>query len=161
VAGPGVGSTNSVGIWLAEPDGALSPIVRAGDTITSGGVSRKLGLVTFGNAGIPTVGGPEDGRAVPFNDRGEIFFSAYLSSGQGLFLAHSGLTLAAMRAGGDIVLSFPTDAGKHYRVDYKNNLSAPAWSVAVPSVIGTGAEVAVTNTPSSRDAGFYRVARTD
>ena len=83
------------------------------------------------------------------------------SSSQGLFLARNGIILNATAAGRSILLSFPTLAGKNYRVDYKSSLSAPAWSVAVPSVTGTGDSVTVTNAVSAGAGGFFRVARTD
>jgi hypothetical protein len=155
LSGPGVGLTNASGIWLADPDGTVSLIARAGDTIAG----QQLGFVSLGYYIYlpPNVAGPEDGRRTPINSRGDVLFS----SGQGLFLARNGIILNATVAGGEILLSFPTLAGKNYRVDYKSSLSAPAWSVAVPSVTGTGDSVTVTNAIPASGAGFYRVARTD
>jgi hypothetical protein len=163
LGGPGVGSTNSVGIWLAEPDGTLNLVVRAGDTISTGG-SRKLALVTLGQVGVPVVAGSEDGRASPLNDRGELLFAAYLEnpSGQGLFIARSGIVLSGERAGNDIRISFPTISGKNYRADSSASLSPPSWSPLAASVPGTGGEVTVTDTNASPvEARFYRVVRLD
>jgi hypothetical protein len=72
LAGPGINQTNSDGIWLADTDGTVSPIVLGGQTVNVGGTSRQIGRVTFGDTGVPTVGGPEDGRVRPFNDDGEV-----------------------------------------------------------------------------------------
>ena len=155
LSGPGVGSSNSSGIWLAQPDGTVSLIVRAGDKAAG----QQLGPVSLGYYIYlpPNIAGPEDGRRTPINRRGDVLFS----SGQGLFLARNGIIVNAQVAGGDILLSFPTLPGKNYRVDYKSSLSGPTWSVAVPSVAGTGENVTVTNKIPAGAAGFYRVARTN
>jgi hypothetical protein len=165
LSGPGVGPTNSVGIWLADPDGTVNLIARAGDTIAAGGVQRQLGMVTFGAVGVPVVGGPEDGRPVPLNDSGDLLFSAYFgSSGQGLFIAQQqALILTGQRSGPNFLVGFPTLAGKHYRVDFAQDLSATTtWSVLQSAVPGTGAAVTVTDTKAvSAQKRYYRVARTD
>jgi hypothetical protein len=172
LSGPGIGDTNNFGIWLAEPDGSVSLIVRAGDSFDiGGGALRQLQNVTFG-VDAQSLAGPGDGRARPFNDRGEIAFWAtwqnppgppdFGSHGQALFIARPGLILNAEKAGNDLLLSFPTLAGKHYRVDYKTNLSAAAWPVLAASVAGTGSQVTVTDSgAASLGMRFYRVARVD
>ena len=154
LSGPGVGSTNSSGIWLADPDGTVSLIARSGDTVAG----HKLAFASLGYYAYepPNVAGPEDGRRTPINDRGDILFS----SGDGLFIARNGIVVNASVVGSGVRLTFPTLAGKHYRVDSKSSLSAP-WSVLVPSVNGTGDEVTVTNPVPSTVTRFYRVARTD
>jgi hypothetical protein len=174
LSGPGVGSTNSVGIWLAEPDGTVNLVVRAGDIINVGGASRQLVNVTFGTVGVPVVAGPEDGRVSPFNDRSEVLFWAswqnpagppdFGSFGQGIFIAGSGgLILTAEKVGNDIVVKFPTIAGKHYRVDCADSLPSSLWLVLVMSVVGTGAEVTVTDAGvvSLLKQRFYRVVQLD
>lgn len=161
LTGPGVGSTNNVGIWQAEPDGTVNLVARSGDTIdVGGGVQRQIQISYLGGFGndAPLFGGPEDGRPRLFNNRGQILFQA---SGS-LFLAQTGIIISAELSGNDVLLHFPTLAGKNYEVDYKTNLSAAAWSVAVPSVAGTGGEVTVTNSiMNSSQTGFYQVVRTD
>ncbi|MCI0540944.1 MAG: hypothetical protein L0Z50_37560 [Verrucomicrobiales bacterium] len=163
VGGPGIGA-NNYGIWLAEPDGTVNLIARTGDMLNvGGGVLKQLSNVTFG-VDPETIASPEDGRRSPFNDRGEIALLAYFTDfSSGLFLAQTGLNLSAEKSGTDLHLKFPTLAGKHYRVDYKTNLTDTAWSVFAASVDGTGGQVTVTNAgaAASNASGFYRVARTD
>jgi len=164
LGGPSVGSTNSSGIWFVDTDGSVNLLVRSGDTISAGGVSRALGIVTFGSVGVPIVGGPEDGRPVPFNDNGDVLFAAYVQpSSQGLFIAHNGLILGGKKSGADFVIQFPTVSGKHYRVDYATNFPPPAtWPVLVPSILGTGGQTTITNTNGATfDQRYYRVLRTD
>jgi hypothetical protein len=169
LAGPGI--TNDTGIWLARPDGSVSLVVRTGDLFDIGGSTNVPAFITFGDS-PETMAGPQDGRACPINDRGEVAFSAswknppgpqyFGSYFSGLFIAQIGLNLSAQIAGNDLRLSFPTPAGKHYRVDSRSNLSTASWSVLVPSVAGTGFSATVTDSGAIR-AGprFYRVARVD
>jgi hypothetical protein len=137
------------------PDGTVSLIARAGDKIAG----QQLGSVSLGYYIYlpPNIAGPEDGRRTPINRHGDVLFS----SSQALFLARNGIIVNAKVAGSNILLSFPTVSGKNYRVDYKSSLAAPTWSVAVPSVAGTGSPVTVTNAIPAGAAGFYRVARTN
>jgi len=116
---------------------------------------------------------PEDGRASPFNDRSEVLFSArwrnpsgapyFGSFGQGLFIARSGLILTGAKVGNDIVIKFPTIAGKHYRIDCADSLPTSPWLVLMASVLGTGAEVTVTDAGavSLLKQRFYRVVQLD
>ncbi len=171
--GPG-SDTNlfrNTGIWLAEPDGRVIPVARTGQMMDiGGGTLRELQNVTFGD-NPPSLGGPADGRARLINNAGQILFWAewlnppgppdFGSEGQGLFVAQAGLILSATGSGNDIVLSFPTLAGKNYRVDSSSNLSAAAWSALVPSLTGTGGQLSVTNHLLSTAAAFYRAVRTD
>jgi len=164
VGGAGVGQTNNTGIWFVDSDGSVSLLVRSGDTISASGVSRALGTVTFGAVGVPSVAGPEDGRPVPFNDDGDVFFSAYVQpSGQGLFIAHNGIVLHGAKSGTNFLIQFPTISGRHYRVDYTAILPPPGtWPVLFPSVLGTGGQMTVTNTNGAVfDQRYYRVVRTD
>lgn len=159
VGGPGVGNTNNLGIWLAEPDGSVSPVVRTGDAVDiGGGETQRWDDLSLG-AESPTVAGPEDGRPQPFNDLGAIVFN---DNSTGIYLIRTGIVLSAARLENDIRLEFPTLADKHYRVDYKTGLTDTAWSVLVPSVAGNGGRVSVTDTNAlAFSAHFYRVVRAD
>jgi hypothetical protein len=171
LAGPG-SDTNllrNIGIFLAEPEGTVNLVVRSGQMIDiGGGKLRELQNVTFGD-NPPSLGGPADGRPRLINNSRQILFWAtwqnplgppdFGSYGQGLFIAQIGLILSAMRSGTDVVLSFPTVAGKHYCVDYKTQLLAPSWATLVASVAGTGSTASLTNTPHG--TMFYRAVRTD
>jgi hypothetical protein len=162
LSGPAIGNINDVGIWVAEPSGAVNLVARAGDIFDAGdGVQRRWSSVYFGSDPESLVG-PQGGRRCPFNDRGELLFigSTVGSPYCGLFLARTGIVLTGERTGNDVHIRFPTLAGGHYRVDYRTNFSIGSWSVLVPSVGGSGTEVTVTDTnTASFPARFYRVLR--
>lgn len=162
LGGPGIGSF-SFGIWLAEADGSVSLIARTGDMIDTGnGTLRQLDNVTFGVDPM-FMAGPEDGRRCPFNDRSEVALLADFTDGTGgVFVAQTGINLDVERAGNDIHVTFPTVAGKTYRVDYTTNLPAASWPVLQNSVSGSGGKVRVTDTNAAGLKGrFYRAVRLD
>jgi hypothetical protein len=145
-------------------------IARSGGTINAGEVQRQLGTITFGNVGVPALGGPQDGRPVPFNSSGQLLFASTFanSSGQGLFIASTGsgmtgTTLTGVISSNGFVVGFPTLTGKHYRVDYTPDLSnSNVWSVFESAVLGTGTQVTVTDTNAALvQTRYYRVVRTD
>lgn len=163
--GPGIGSTNNTGIWLVQPDGTLELLVRGGDEIDIGGGDiRQLTSVSFGATEDLSVSGGEDGRHSPFNDRSEVAFIASwnqgLGVGRGVFLIRVGLHLQADQSGDKLLLRFPTESGKHYRVDYADQLPPSPWLELIPSIAGDGATMTVTNSTTGIQR-FFRVVRLD
>jgi len=67
----------------------------------------------------------------------------------------SGIRLTASHSGGNIVLSFPTQAGVDYRVFYRTNLSSGNWTL-LSSVLGTGS-VQHVNDAAAGPPRFYKV----
>jgi len=72
------------------------------------------------------------------------------------------LPLAAQEPhiGVGLSLSIPTEIGKSYTVQYKNNLTDPTWTDLVPpgSVSGTGGPLTITDpTPAGQPTRFYRI----
>ena len=68
------------------------------------------------------------------------------------------------KSGNDMVVSFPSVAGKSYRVEYSDTLAAGSWSpvltngVAASNIPGTGGAVQVTDTNGAvQTKRFYRV----
>jgi hypothetical protein len=54
-------------------------------------------------------------------------------------------------------LSFPTEPGKSYTVQYKNNLSDPTWT-DLETVVGTGGNLNINDpTPAGLPSRFYRI----
>jgi len=60
-------------------------------------------------------------------------------------------------SGSDVILNFSSETGQSYRVEYTDNLLLP-WNIAVDSVPGTGAVMAVTHVSGGGAAArFYRI----
>jgi len=67
----------------------------------------------------------------------------------------AGITVSARKSGGNIAVSFPTQAGVNYRVFYRDDLSTGNWTL-LTSVLGDGTIKSV-NDPSSGARRFYKV----
>lgn len=77
--GPGVAEGNDRGLWVASPDGILTPIIREGDLIDVNDDPSIEELRTI-----------ETFSQTQFNDRGEIAFSATFTDGtSGIFVNQS------------------------------------------------------------------------
>jgi hypothetical protein len=67
---------------------------------------------------------------------------------------------APMMAHGILSLSFPTENGKSYAMQYKNTLNDPTWT-DLETVVGTGGNLTITDaTAAQRWMRFYRVMAT-
>jgi uncharacterized repeat protein (TIGR01451 family) len=56
-------------------------------------------------------------------------------------------------------LSFPSESGKSYTVQYKTTLNGPSWT-DLETVVGTGGNLTITNLAAAQQARFYRVMST-
>jgi hypothetical protein len=65
-------------------------------------------------------------------------------------------SITASPSGGNISLSFPTQLGKTYTVQYKNNLTDVSWST-LTTTNGTGVN-AVVSDPTGNSQRFYRLS---
>jgi uncharacterized repeat protein (TIGR01451 family) len=61
------------------------------------------------------------------------------------------------RASGAINLTFLTEAGVNYAVEFKDTWTAPTWNTLRNNIAGTGAPLSVTDTSPTSVARFYRV----
>ncbi|HWD90862.1 MAG TPA: hypothetical protein VG938_00805 [Verrucomicrobiae bacterium] len=68
----------------------------------------------------------------------------------------NGVTITPSLSSGSIVLSFPTQNGFHYQVQYKNNLSDPSWTPLGSLLQGNGAVQSANDTVTG-STRFYRV----
>ena len=75
-------------------------------------------------------------------------------------LAPSGaITLKAAVSGGIIVISFPTQNGSSYQLEYKNTLTDPGWTSLGSAVPGNGSVQSATDTDTATGGHrYYRVA---
>ena len=67
----------------------------------------------------------------------------------------SGITLSAVRAGTNVGVSFPTQAGATYRVFYRTNLTTGDW-ILLTTVLGDGTLKSVSD-PTTGSQRFYKV----
>jgi hypothetical protein len=90
LTGAGVNFSNNFGLYAGSP-GNVVKIVRTGDTIDidpTAGVDNRVvsGISFYTSTGFITVGsGGEDGRAVSFNDSGELVYRLNFGSSSGIF----------------------------------------------------------------------------
>ena len=67
------------------------------------------------------------------------------------------LRITTERSGADVLVRFTTIAGRTYRIEYKNDLPAAAWSVLAANVAGTGGIVTVADAGAANlPKRFYR-----
>jgi len=64
--------------------------------------------------------------------------------------------LTAAVSGGNVTISFPTQSGYSYQVQYKNNLTDPSWTSLGGSLSGNGSSQSA-NDPAGVSSRFYRV----
>jgi hypothetical protein len=65
-------------------------------------------------------------------------------------------TLAATPSGANLVLTFPTQSGFQYQVEYKNSLNDPGWNLLGGSITGNGVVQTTTDTVGQANR-FYRL----
>ena len=65
-------------------------------------------------------------------------------------------TLYLARSGNQFILLVQTVAGKHYALEYKNVLTAPAWT-ASPAIRGSGSPQFLIDSAATAPRRFYRV----
>ncbi len=61
----------------------------------------------------------------------------------------------------DLVLTWQAFPGKRYRVEYKDALSAPAWTPLGPELTASGWVLSVTDTPGASPQRFFRIVQVD
>jgi hypothetical protein len=67
-----------------------------------------------------------------------------------------GITLSAARSGGNVGISFPTQAGATYRVFYRTNLTSGNW-IYLTTALGNGTQTTVSDNPVAGSLRFYKV----
>ncbi|HXC36835.1 MAG TPA: hypothetical protein VNV43_13235, partial [Candidatus Acidoferrales bacterium] len=70
--------------------------------------------------------------------------------------APASVTLTATVSGGNINISFPTQSGHNYQVQWTGSLSSPSWN-NVDLVVGDGSTKTVSYSASAASSRFYRV----
>jgi hypothetical protein len=70
-------------------------------------------------------------------------------------------TISPPSANGDLTIGFGTVAGKHYRVDYKDDLGQANWVVLEENLVGTGGILTITVNTGSSPQRFYRIVQVD
>jgi hypothetical protein len=67
------------------------------------------------------------------------------------------VSLSAEATDGNLVLSWPTQAGQTYQVEYTDDLMSGAWSPLSGPLLGTGVPILVTNSLALSTQRFFRV----
>ena len=60
-----------------------------------------------------------------------------------------------------MTIGFGTVAGKHYRVEYKDDLGQAEWVVEEENLVGTGGVVTITVNTGASAQRFYRIVQVD
>jgi hypothetical protein len=74
----------------------------------------------------------------------------------GFWIWPAPIIFAPAKAGSNFILSFQTELGKTYTVQYVDTLAAPSWQ-SLPSVAGNGAVESVTNSAPNAAQRFFRL----
>lgn len=160
LSGPGVNESNDRGIWFADADGALEPIVMEGDGVEIGNGEIRV-ITGFGTGPFHSVYSPngDDGKGTPFNDRGEfVFYAEWVQpeAGAGYFVASQFRIHEIVVSNQDIRITFPSRAGRSYRVGTSQGLIDADWLPAPGSTQGRRWTTTVTF-PEPSDTSFYLI----
>ena len=69
---------------------------------------------------------------------------------------------ATVQLNGNILsIRFGTQAGRHYRVEYKNDLNLTNWTILQDNLLGTGAELSINDNITASSQRFYRIVQLD
>jgi hypothetical protein len=64
-------------------------------------------------------------------------------------------------SGNILSITFGTQAGHHYRVEYKNDLTAATWSILQDNLNGTGGELIINDNIGANPQRFYQILLLD
>jgi hypothetical protein len=168
VSGPGVSAGNNTALWASDTGGTLRLLIRQGDSLDLGnGLAPTISTLVFG----PNLsGGPEDGRASPFNSLGQ-YSLVVIWNGSGGTPAGSAVVVlnvssrlylnAPQRVGNNLQLSFATEAGKTYILQSADSAQTLQWN-DLTQVTGTDETVSVSDPNAALlPRRFYRVRQLD
>jgi hypothetical protein len=65
--------------------------------------------------------------------------------------------LNVQTSGTNLLMSWPGVAGQNYQLEYKDELTAPAWTALGSPVTGTGGALTLTNSPGTSAQRFFRL----
>jgi hypothetical protein len=82
--------------------------------------------------------------------------SARFSIQGGFWIWPAPIIFAPAKAGNNFILSFQTELGKTYTVQYTGTVAPPNWQ-SLPGVPGNGSVVSVTNSAPSVPQRYYRL----
>jgi hypothetical protein len=60
-------------------------------------------------------------------------------------------------AGSEVLISFPSETGLSYTLEYKHSLDDPAWTPLPPAVTGTGGVMVLQDSNAPADSRYYRL----
>ena len=149
-----------LGLYSMELDQVVS------GTGTTNQVTKRLGLwsaVGINNTTYDWVPLTDSGLAAPVtvNLGGVSTLRVSTSTGDCypnffMLVPATGIKLSATRAGSNVLVTFPTQAGSSYRVFYSTGLSAGSWTL-LNTVLGDGTVKSVSDSTASGNQRFYKV----
>jgi hypothetical protein len=67
------------------------------------------------------------------------------------------LSSATQKSGSDVAVTFPSVAGKMYRIEKKDDITLATWTLLVDEVAGTGSPIVITDPGAATlPKRFYR-----
>jgi len=79
------------------------------------------------------------------------------ASGWESYVVTEAVTLGILASGTNVVLTMPTNAGHNSQIECVNDLTSSAWTPMGSPMMGTGAVILITNTPTS-EPQFFRAS---
>ena len=116
-------------------------------------VWRFINFGTAANTGTAADNADPDGDGA--NNASE-YAAGTDPNGSGSVFKIISIALAANGGGNDVTVSFPSVAGRTYRVESSASLTSPSWSPVADNLPGTGAPIHVTDTAVIGELRFYR-----
>ena len=76
-----------------------------------------------------------------------------------LTVSSPGISLQISFGGQQVAISFVSELGSDYVLEYKHLLDDPAWTPLSPAVVGTGGPMTLQDTNTPVDSRYYRIRR--
>lgn len=157
VTGPGITSSPSAsaddsGIWVTADSGSLTLLARRGTPLTTtAGVKPVPGYFALqGGSGL-------DGKPSGGNRAGQLAFGNGTNTFRATFAQALPPSLNAPNlVGAQLQLTFTTENGKTYTLQWSTNLASIGWG-DLQTYVGDGSTRTNTATTTAGTAGFYRL----
>ncbi|MFO1497154.1 MAG: choice-of-anchor tandem repeat NxxGxxAF-containing protein [Verrucomicrobiota bacterium] len=166
----GIVASNNVAIYLGKP-GDLQILTHSGAAFsTADGYSGHINGISRFYAGL---GSPHGGHGAGLSENGGVLLQTslilqkpFVESRNAVVLVAMGSTttsdsfriLSVSKTGNDVAILFASSPGKHYTLEYNEQLAAGGWASLAGETAATAAETTITDSSDPKGAHrFYRV----